>query len=102
MGNEQKRSSSEETGIDVADIRVPMFKVVLYNDNYTEFGFVIELVKTVFHRTQAEAEAITMQVHTHGKGVAGEYPREIAEMKVGEVHERAVQAGYPLRAGIES
>ena len=64
--------------------------------------FVISILKQVFHKTSEDAEKITMSVHLKGKGIAGEYPREIAEMKVQEVHQRAEAAGFPLRAGIEA
>ena len=96
--NEQHVDSS----VDVADIQIPMFRVMLYNDDYTTFEFVIEILMQVFHKPEQEAMRITMNVHQHGKGVAGRYPREIAEMKVQEVHSRAENAGFPLRAGIES
>ncbi len=91
-----------ETNVDVIDVQIPMFRVVLYNDDYTTFDFVISILMQVFRKSEQEAVRITMHVHQRGKGVAGTYPREIAEMKVREVHQLAEAAGYPLRAGIES
>ena len=38
--------------------RPPMFKVILLNDDYTPMEFVVELLKTVFHKPHAEATAL--------------------------------------------
>ena len=91
-----------ESDVDVLDVKIPMYRVVLYNDDYTTFDFVIDILKQVFHKSDDEASRITMSVHQKGKGIAGVYPKEIAEMKVQDVHQRAEAAGFPLRAGIES
>ncbi|MBS7381326.1 MAG: ATP-dependent Clp protease adaptor ClpS [Bradymonadales bacterium] len=87
--------------VDVVDIEIPKFNVVLYNDDYTSFDFVINLLVDIFHHTVSDAERITMSIHHKGKGVAGTYSKEIAEMKVQRVHQLARGAGFPLRAGIE-
>ena len=42
-----------------------------------------------------------LRVHKAGHGVAGVYPKQIAEAKVDLVHNRAKTAGYPLRCNIE-
>ena len=102
MAFQHQSNHDIDADVDVLDVKIPMFRVVLYNDDYTTFDFVIEILTQVFHKPQAEAERITMYVHRKGKGIAGIYPREIAEMKVMEVHQRAESAGYPLRAGIEN
>ncbi len=101
MATQHQSGGSIQSDVDVLDIQIPMFRVMLYNDDYSTFEFVIEVLKTVFLKSEAEAEKITMNVHRKGKGVAGTYPREIAEMKVVQVHQMAEQAGFPLRAGIE-
>ena len=99
----QKKSSFDIQGdVDVMDIQIPMFKVILYNDDYTTFEFVIMVLMKIFKKSEEEASQITMNVHKKGQGVAGIYPREIAETKVAQVHQAASNAGYPLRAGIEA
>jgi ATP-dependent Clp protease adaptor protein ClpS len=81
--------------------RPPMFKVILLNDDYTPMEFVVELLKTVFHKPHAEATKIMLWVHQNGMGVAGVYPFEIAETKVHTVEELAREAQYPLKCAME-
>ncbi len=81
--------------------RPPMYKVILLNDDYTPMEFVVDLLKTVFHKPHAEATRIMLYVHQNGMGVAGVYPYEIAETKVRAVEEMAREAEYPLKCVME-
>ena len=78
-----------------------LWRVILHNDDYTTMEFVIEVLESIFHRSPAEAHRIMMLVHTRGHGVCGAYPYELAETKVGLVHDRAKERGFPLRASME-
>lgn len=77
------------------------YKVVLHNDDYTTMEFVLKILESVFGRSPAEAYRVMMQVHTGGVGVAGVYSHEVAETKVSVTHERAREAGHPLRCSME-
>ena len=79
---------------DVEVITPKLYKVVLLNDDYTTFDFVIEILKTIFHKSEEEAINLTLKVDREGSAVVGVYPYEIA-------HTLARSAGYPLRARIE-
>ena len=72
------------------------FKVILHNDDYTSMEFVVRILIEHFHKSPAEATHIMLQVHHKGVGVAGIYPREIAETKVEEVMQLARSEGMPL------
>jgi ATP-dependent Clp protease adaptor protein ClpS len=78
-----------------------LYKVVLLNDDYTTMEFVVHVLETLFQKSPAEAYRVMMHVHVNGKGIAGVYPWEVAETKVGVVTAMAREAGYPLRAEIE-
>ncbi|HVS15459.1 MAG TPA: ATP-dependent Clp protease adaptor ClpS [Thermoanaerobaculia bacterium] len=78
-----------------------MFRVILHNDDYTTMEFVVAILESCFQRTRADAVRIMLQVHHRGAGVAGIYPREVAETKVAEVTEAAARAGMPLLATAE-
>jgi len=77
------------------------YKVVFYNDDYTHMQFVVEVLTQVFHMDHQKANAITMQVHTEGKGIAGVYSKEIAEMKVLQSMDWAKQQDHPLLVTLE-
>ena len=78
-----------------------LYKVILLNDDYTTFDFVIEILKSVFYKTEEEAINLTLKVDREGSAVIGVYPYEIAQMKVNKTHSLARAAGFPLRAVIE-
>ena len=42
-----------------------------------------------------------LEVHKKDKGVCGVYTNEIAETKIMQVHKRARDSGFPLRAEME-
>ncbi|MGQ9744467.1 MAG: ATP-dependent Clp protease adapter ClpS [Dissulfurimicrobium sp.] len=78
-----------------------MFKVLLYNDDYTTMEFVVRVLMEIFYKTQEEATNIMLRVHNEGVGVCGIYPKEIAETKVEMVHTMAAINGFPLLARYE-
>jgi ATP-dependent Clp protease adaptor protein ClpS len=78
-----------------------LFHVILYNDDYTTMEFVVHVLEAVFQKGPEEAFRIMMDVHRRGRGVCGAFTYEIAETKVGTVHEMARTEGFPLRAGVE-
>lgn len=77
------------------------YKVFLLNDDYTSMEFVIDILMRLFHKNYQEAETIMLQVHENGKGVCGIYTHEIAETKIAQVHQKARDNGFPLRAQME-
>jgi ATP-dependent Clp protease adaptor protein ClpS len=77
------------------------YQVLLHNDHYTTWDFVVKVLERIFHKNQTEAEQITYSVHHRGVGVCGEYSREIAQMKVLQVHSTAKANGYPLRCSMK-
>ncbi len=79
----------------------PKYAVLLHNDDYTTMDFVIEVLMQFFKKNKKEAYEITMKVHSEGKGLAGIYSKEIAEMKVIQVTEYARSHNHPLRCTSE-
>ncbi len=78
-----------------------MYKVLLHNDDYTSMEFVVHVLESVFHRSNAEAIQIMLHVHRNGIGVAGVYTHEVAETKIAVVEAMARQHEYPLKCTIE-
>jgi len=81
--------------------RPSMWNIVLYNDDYTPMDFVEFVLKRVFHIPTLDALALTLAVHTQGKGIAGTYTFEVAEQKQCEVLLLAKVEEHPLRVEVE-
>lgn len=79
----------------------PMYKVVLLNDDFTSFEFVIHVMQSVFGKNVEEAIQITVQIHEEGKGVCGVYTKDIAESKQRKVILMAEKEEYPLQCVVE-
>ena len=77
------------------------YAVVIYNDDYTTFEFVIKVLSEIFNKTAEQAKIITISVHDQGKGIAGVYIKEIANSKVKQAEELAKAHKYPLRCKAE-
>lgn len=79
----------------------PFYAVVLFNDDYTPMEFVIEILQQYFALDLDRATEVMLTVHYRGKGVAGVYPRDIAETKAQQVNTLARSRGHPLLCQIE-
>ncbi len=91
----------ELTGQEERTEEPPLYKVLLHNDDYTTMDFVVMVLEVIFHKSTAEATRIMLNVHHNGVGVAGIYPRDVAESKAVLVHELARKHEHPLRCSIE-
>ena len=100
-GDIPDREGETITGIEVEITEPPMFKVLLYNDDYTTKLFVVEILTAVFNKSQDEATRLMWHVHKNGVGVCGIYPLEVAETKILQVTELARENGFPLKLSLE-
>jgi ATP-dependent Clp protease adaptor protein ClpS len=81
--------------------RPSKWNIVFYNDDYTPMDFVQFVLMKIFHRSTEDALALTLVVHTKGKGIAGTYTFEVAEQKQCEVLLMAKIEEHPLRVEVE-
>ena len=79
----------------------PIYKVLLLNDHYTTMEFVVVVLEQIFHKSAEEAAQIMLAVHRAGSGLAGLYPKEVAETKVAIVQHMARKEGFPLQCVME-
>ena len=91
----------EELELEVEIKEPSLYNVILHNDDYTSIEFVINILMSVFQKTNEEAHQIAVMIHEKGKGICGIYTFEIAQMKVHQVRELAKKNGYPLLATME-
>ena len=101
--NEEKIQSDENVAEkERQETKEPsLYRVVLLNDDYTTMEFVVHILESTFHKNLTEATQIMLHVHKQGIGLAGVYPREIAETKVDSVHRVARENGFPLKCIME-
>jgi ATP-dependent Clp protease adaptor protein ClpS len=86
------------------DLRIPepqKHHVVLYNDDTTTLDFMLMVLKTVFHKSNEEAEEIMHHVHDQGKEIAGTYSFDIAVSKANKATRMAREENYPLKLTVE-
>jgi ATP-dependent Clp protease adaptor protein ClpS len=77
------------------------FAVFMLNDDYTTWEFCIRIISTVFQKSIVEADDITQDIHTKGKGLCGVYSFEVAETKADIVAKEARKEGFPMRCSVE-
>lgn len=81
--------------------RARLYRVVFHNDDYTAKWFVVHVLEQLFRMNETQATAFMLAVHTHGRGIAGVYTRDIAETKVAQVMTYAREFEMPLRVTAE-
>lgn len=77
------------------------YNVIILNDDFTTFEFVIEVLMTVFGKTMPEAENIAEETHIRQKAHVGRYPLDIARSKVAKATKMARGEGFPLKFDIQ-
>ena len=102
MAHDKFESGTDVVSKDEIEVELPkLFRVILLNDDYTTMDFVVSILETTFKKSPPEAVQIMLNVHHKGQGVCGTYPKQIAEAKIGVVHDRARKEGFPLRCTME-
>ena len=102
MAKTSYENDSELLEITRQEIKKPSkYKVLMLNDDYTTMEFVVDILKKVFGHSTLAATSIMLNIHNHGRGLAGIYTKEIAEAKVSQVHSAARSRGFPLKCEME-
>lgn len=78
------------------------YHVILLNDDYTPFEFVITILIQIFGLDHFTAIDLSNRIHQEGRGIAGTYIYEIAEQKKIDTTTLAQSNGYPLQAILEA
>ena len=77
------------------------YKVIILNDDFTTFEFVIMIMTTVFMKTLQQAEEIAETTHVNQKATVGTYSYDIAKSKVAKATAMARAENFPLSFEIE-
>jgi ATP-dependent Clp protease adaptor protein ClpS len=79
----------------------PQWKVILHNDDVTTVEFVVQLLRTLFHKPADEAVRLTWEVHESGSALITVTTFERAELYCEQVKSLARPRGFPLVASME-
>lgn len=77
------------------------FNVIVFNDSFTTFEFVVELLTKIYNHNEESAVDLTISIHNQGQAVVGVYTYEIAEQKVIDGITMARSKGFPLKIILE-
>lgn len=87
---------------DKTEVKKPRkYRILLHNDDYTPMEFVVHILQHFFHKNVEEATRIMFNVHHQGIGVAGIFPKEIAETKLEQVSQHSRKNQHPLKCTME-
>ena len=78
-----------------------MYSLMVHNDDFTPFEFVMDVLKQVCGLTEEQAFQVTKSVHQTGKGQAGIYTKDIAETKQTYIMDAAQKEEHPLQVSVE-
>jgi len=79
----------------------PLYRVLIFNDDYTPMEFVVYVLQSFFGYDRDKATQIMLAVHAQGRGVCGIFTKEVAETKSSQVNNFARENEHPLISEIE-
>jgi ATP-dependent Clp protease adaptor protein ClpS len=79
----------------------PRWKVIFHDDPVTTFEFVLEVLRSVFAKSAAEAYRITREAHETGAALVDVLPLEQAEFRREQVLSLARARHFPLAVSLE-
>jgi ATP-dependent Clp protease adaptor protein ClpS len=65
--------------------RIPPYNVILENDDYHSFPFVVEVLRKALGCSAERAFQLTEEAHTKGRAVVWTGPKEVAELKAEQI-----------------
>lgn len=99
LGNESASGTgfAEDTSFELP----PEKKVIFFNDDFTTMDFVVDVLVSIFNKTNEEATALMQAVHQNGSAVVGIYTFDIAVSRANLTKQVARKNGFPLRVEVE-
>lgn len=67
-------------------IHIPQYHVLLLDDDYHSYDYVIEMLMDIFGHSQATAFAMACEVDSRGKVIVDTTTQERAELKRDQIH----------------
>jgi ATP-dependent Clp protease adaptor protein ClpS len=79
--------------------RLPPYNVIVDNDDFHSFEFVVDVLRKALGYSEQRAFALTHQAHTSGRAVVWTGSKEVAELKLEQIrsfHETRLSDGAKL------
>ena len=80
---------------------LPLYKIIMWDDNVTTMEFVIRILITLMGKEYSTAEKLMYEIHLQGAATVATMPLEQAEFKVEQVHRAAAMEEFPFTCTIE-
>ena len=80
---------------------LPLYKIIMWDDNVTTMEFVIRVLIKLFSKDYSAAEKLMYEIHLQGAALVVTLPLEQAEFKVDQVHSAAAMEEFPFTCTIE-
>ena len=80
---------------------LPLYKIIMWDDNVTTMEFVIRILITLMGKDYSTAEKLMYEIHLKGAATVATMPLEQAEFKVEQVHLAAAMEEFPFTCTIE-
>lgn len=77
----------------------PMYNVVLLNDDDHTFGYVIEMLGSIFGHSPATGFRMACEVHTNGRVIVLTTHKELAELRQEQIHSHGPDRLVPACKG---
>jgi ATP-dependent Clp protease adapter protein ClpS len=73
-----------------------LLQIVIRDDDETPVDFVVDLLRTVFKKSEAESKRLVEKITKYGDAVCGIYPEDQAKKLLAASRRRTRAAGHPL------
>lgn len=77
--------TKKRPGLSPQSRKLPIYKLILHNDDYNTFGFVIRILVQVIPCTTMKATWLALQAHYKGRTIIWSGNLEVAELKADQI-----------------
>lgn len=78
------------------------YQVVLFNDDFTPMGFVVDVLERIFFMDRRCATKTMLLAHQDGRATCGIFSKDIAQSKISQVMDHAFLSEHPLLCAMEA
>ena len=80
---------------------LPLYKIIMWDDNVTTMEFVIRVLVKLFSKDYSTAEKLMYEIHLKGAATVATMPLQQAEFKLEQIHCAAAMEEFPFTCTIE-